>query len=245
MLITSEQPKSPVAEAYRVLRTSVQFAGVNKPLRTILVTSAGPGEGKSTVVANLGAALAQAGKKVVLVDADLRRPTLHRIFEVVGTRGLTNLLLMDEVKLDGCIFDTKVQNLRLIPSGPLPPNPSELLGSQRLKSVVQVLCAEADFVLFDTPPILPVTDAAVLSSAVDGVMFVVDAGAVRRDVAARAAGMLRQLGANVFGGVINKLRADRAGGYYYYDYQYYTPDGEKKSNRRHRGESKPSVPEAK
>jgi capsular exopolysaccharide synthesis family protein len=242
-LITADQPKSPVAEAYRVLRTSVQFAGVNKPLRTMLVTSAGPGEGKSTIVANLGAALAQAGKKVVLVDADLRRPILHKIFELPGTSGLTNLLLMDEVKLDGYLFETKVQNLRLMPSGPLPPNPSELLGSQRLKAVIQALGAEADFVLFDTPPILPVTDAAVLSAAVDGVMFVVDAGRVRRDVAKRAAGMLKQVGASVFGGVVNKLRADRAGGYYYYDYQYYTPDGDKKSHRRHQRETQPTPAE--
>jgi Mrp family chromosome partitioning ATPase len=117
------------------------------------------------------------------------------------------------------------------------------LGSQKLKAVMQAVSAEADFVLFDTPPILPVTDAAVLSSAVDGVMFVADAGRVRRDVAARAAGMLKQIGANVMGCVVNKLRADPAGGYYY-DYQYYTPDGGKKSHRRHQRETRPKLPEA-
>jgi len=233
-LITAAHPKSHIAEAYRVLRTNLQFASVTRPLRSILVTSANPSEGKSTTVANLGVVLAQAGKRVILVDGDLRRPSLHKIFEVPNTAGLTNLLLQDEPCLDGHMADTRIENLKVIPSGPLPPNPSELLGSQRMKHLVEVLKEEADIVLFDSPPILPVADAAVLSTVTDGVMLVVEAGSTRRDVLAQARAALAQAGAYLVGAALNKLRPSRGSGYYYY--YYYTPEGERKRRKRERGD---------
>jgi len=233
-LITAAHPKSHIAEAYRVLRTNLQFASVTRPLRSILVTSANPSVGKSTTVANLGVVLAQAGKRVILVDSDLRRPSLHKIFEVPNTAGLTNLLLQDEPCLDGHMADTRIENLKVIPSGPLPPNPSELLGSQRMKHLVEVLKEEADIVLFDSPPILPVADAAVLSTVTDGVMLVVEAGSTRRDVLAQARAALAQAGAYLVGAALNKLRPSRGSGYYYY--YYYTPEGERKRRKRERGD---------
>lgn len=239
-LIAAAHPKSHIAEAYRVLRANLQFAGVTRPLHSILVTSAGPGEGKSTTVANLGVVLAQAGKRVILVDSDMRRPSLHKFFEIPNTAGLTNLLLQDDPRLDGYIADTKIENLRVITSGPLPPNPSELLGSQRMKHLAEMLKGEADIVLFDSPPILPVVDAMVLSSIVDGVMLVVDTN-TRRDALARAGAALAQAGANVVGAALNKLRLGRGSGYYYYYYYYYTPEGERKRRRRDRGDAEDAV----
>jgi non-specific protein-tyrosine kinase len=235
-LITAAHPKSHISEAYRVMRTNIQFAGVDKPLRTLVVTSANPTEGKTTTLANLGVVMAQAGKKVILVDSDLRRPMLHKIFEVSNSTGLTNLLLQDALSLDGSVADTKIENLRLIPSGPLPPNPSELLGSHRMKRLVETLRSEADVILFDSPPVLPVADAAILASSADGVVLVVDAGNTRRDMLARAGEMLSKVNANIVGAALNKLKAGRSGRYYYYyHYYYYSSDGEKR--RRHKGES--------
>jgi capsular exopolysaccharide synthesis family protein len=229
-LVTIAEPLSPVSEAFRVLRTNIQYTGVDKPIRTLLVTSAGPTEGKSTTVANLGVAMAQAGLRVVVVDADLRRPRLHKVFRVHPRGGLTGSLL--EGAMDGRLQPSEVEGLVILPAGDLPPNPAELLGSHRLQGLLEALLQHMDVVLIDSPPVLPVTDAAVLARNVDGVLLVVDVGETRREVARRAVESLRQVGANLIGVVLNRVPSRRSG--YYYYYQEYYRDGEDKRKRKKR-----------
>ena len=229
-LVTADHPRSPISEAYRILRTNLQFSTVDKPLKTLLVTSANPIEGKSLTAANLGVVMAQAGMSVIIVDSDLRRPVLHRIFRLTKEDGLTNALLQGNPNPDGYLQATTVENLRVLTSGPLPPNPSELLSSERMSRLIEHLKEQADVVLFDSPPYLAVTDAAVLSSQVDGALLVIDAGACRRELAVRAVEGLNKVGGNVLGAVLNKL-SPRGSGYYYY-YYYYSRDGEEKKRRK-------------
>jgi non-specific protein-tyrosine kinase len=231
-LTVQNDPRSPVAEAYRALRTNVQLSNVDQPAKVILVTSANPLEGKSTMAANLAVAMAQTGLSVVLVDADMRRPVLHRVFEVPNTNGLTTALLSEQVSLNGSLCKTKVDNLSLIPTGPLPPNPSELLGSRRMLRLITVLREQYDAVIIDSPPVLAVTDPAVLATQVDGVIVVVSAGETRRDAAQQAVNNLQQVGARLLGVALNKIpRNGRGYGYTYY-YYYYSSTGEKKRSRR-------------
>ena len=220
-LITVSHPRSPVSEAYRALRTNLRFSALDQPLSSCLVTSPGPNDGKSTTLANLGVVMAQAGNSVVLVDSDLRRPTLHKLFQLANREGLTNVLLQDELVLDGRLQDTIVPDLRVLTSGALPPNPSELLGSKRMSRLVKKLEGEADVVLFDSPPTLAVTDAAVLSHNTGGVLLVADAARTRKAAARQAIEGLSRVGANVLGLVLNRLPSRGPGGYYYqYEYHY-------------------------
>jgi len=224
-LVAWLQTKAPESEAYRTLRTNVQFSRVDKPVRSLLVTSAGPSEGKSTTAANLAVVMAQTGQRVVLVDTDLRRPVMHKVFGVANNTGLTSALLNgDQVVLDGHLQGTEVENLSLLTSGPIPPNPSELLGSHRMARLVEKLAGQADLVIFDSPPVLAVTDAAVMGRQVDGVVLVVDAGQTREQVLGQAAGELQKTGANLLGVVLNRLDS-RRGGYYYYYYYYSEEEG--------------------
>jgi succinoglycan biosynthesis transport protein ExoP len=223
-LIAVHEPLSLVTEAYRTLRTNIRVSSVDKPLRTLVVTSSQPSEGKTTLTANLGVVMAQAGNRVVLVDTDLRRSALHKRFEVPNREGLTNALLEEEPVVDDWLRDTEVENLRVLPSGPLPPNPSELLGSQKMRRLIERLKDEADIVLFDTPPILLVTDAAVLAMEADGVLLVAESGRTRRAAVQQSAQRLRQLGANIVGVVLNFVPAQHPKGYYYYRY-YQSQDG--------------------
>jgi succinoglycan biosynthesis transport protein ExoP len=227
-LVTVQHPKSPISEAYRVLRTNLQFSSLDEPLRTLLVTSPNPVEGKSTTVANLGVVMAQAGKRVVVVDADLRRPVLHRIFQLENDRGLTTLLFNVGPGMDGHLRQTAVKNLRVLTTGPLPPNPSELLGSQRMAVLIERLKEEAEVILFDSPPSLAVTDASVVATHSDGVLLVVDAGRTRRTIATESVERLQQVGGNLLGVVLNRVKPGR-GGYYYYYYRYY---GDRREQRR-------------
>jgi non-specific protein-tyrosine kinase len=219
-LVVVNHPKSPISEAYRVLRTNLQFSSLDRPLRTLLISSPNPVEGKSTTVANLGAVMAQAGNQVIIVDADLRRPSQHRLFGLENREGLTTLLLSDEPCLNGHLQQTAVENLRVLSTGPLPPNPSELLGSHRMTALVERLKEEADVVLFDSPPSLAVTDASVLAAQTDGVVLVAQWGRTRRSYAEQTSARLRQVGANLVGVVLNQLRPGR-GRYYYYYYSHY------------------------
>jgi succinoglycan biosynthesis transport protein ExoP len=231
-LITVRHPKSPISEAYRAMRTNLQFSSLDHPLKSLVVTSPNPVEGKSTTLANLGVVMAQAGKSVVLVDSDLRRPMLHKIFQVPNKEGLTDVLLMDEPQVDGHLQETGVENLRVLTSGPLPPNPSEMLGSQKMHRLIERLVAEADVVVFDTPPSLPVTDATVLATQADGVLIVADAGKTRRAAARQAVDNLQQVGANVLGTALNRLSPRRSGHYYYYYYYYYYAEDNQGRRRR-------------
>jgi polysaccharide biosynthesis transport protein len=207
-------------EPFRVLRTNVQFSQVDRPLRSLMMTSPGPVEGKSTVVANLAAVMAQAGQRVILVDADLRRPRQHKIFGLENQEGLTSALLAEDPTPGVWLQDTQVDNLRLVTSGPLPPNPSELLGSQRMGRLIELLQGEADLVLFDSPPTLATADPAVLARQVDAVLLLVKSGGTRRPAAKQALQTLQQVGARVLGVVLNKVSASPRG-YYYYYYSHY------------------------
>jgi capsular exopolysaccharide synthesis family protein len=208
------QPMSPFAEAYRTLRTSLQFSNLDTNRRTLLVTSAVAEEGKTTTIANLGVVMAQAGRKVLLVDADLRRSMLHRVFHLPDQPGLTDLLLADAAPDESCLTATAISNLYVLPSGPLPPTPSELLGSERMNKLIGQLCTLADIVLFDSPPVLAVTDAAVLASHADGVLLVVESGRTPKEEARKALHSLQSVGARVLGTVLTQCKVE--GRDYYY-----------------------------
>jgi capsular exopolysaccharide synthesis family protein len=207
-LITVADPRSPVSEAYRTLRTNLDFSSLDKPIKTMLITSAGPEEGKSTVLANLAVTTTQAGRKVILVDCDLRRPTLHHIFNLKNDVGLTTMVVDDAAMESPPLQDTGVEGLQLVSSGPLPPNPSELLGSRRMEEIIAALLERADVALFDAPPVVAVTDAAVLATKVDGVLLVINAGGTKRDYARAAKARLEKVNANLLGAVLNNVRFD-------------------------------------
>lgn len=232
-LIAWLRTKAPESEAYRTLRTNIQFSSVDNPMRSLLITSSGPGEGKSTTTANLAVVLAQTSRRVIVVDTDLRRPVLHKVFGVPNNTGLTTALLAGEgASVEDYLQPTEIENLSVLTSGPIPPNPSELLGSHRMGHLIATLANAADIVLFDSPPVLAVTDAAVLARQVDGVMLVIDAGHTREHALAGAVAELQKTGANVLGVALNRLDT-RRGGYYYYYYYYSEDDG---------GQRKRSVP---
>ena len=212
--------QSGAVEAYRVLRTNLQFVGVDKPLRVLMVTSPAPSEGKSLTAGNLAVVLAQAGKQVILVDADLHRPRQHRLFSLRNNVGLTTALLDGNAGTADLLQPTQVPGLSLLTSGPLPPNPAELLASDHMHALIESLAGRADMVVFDTPPVMALADAAVLASQVDGVLLVVRAGQTRRDMAHQAVLALRQAHARVVGALLNRV-APRSGGYYYYYYNHY------------------------
>lgn len=225
-LVTLEEPISPVSEAYRVLRTNIRFASIDKPLSTLLVTSAEPGTGKTTVAANLGIVCAQGGLRVVVIDADLRRPTLHHWFNLRNHKGLTDLLVGDIESVEEALADTDVDNMRLITSGPTPPNPSELLGSESMQAILAEAERYADLVIVDAPPALAVTDAAVLASKVDGVILLIEAGRTSHQLARRAWEALQHVGAAVLGVVLTKAKREHK-----VYYTYHTEDAQ----RRRRG----------
>ena len=212
-LIALRDPRSPAAEAYRTLRTNRQFSSLDKPLHTLLATSSAPDEGKSTTLANLAVTIAQSEQRVILVDCDLRRPTLHALFELPNEAGLTSMILSPE---DAPIplQETGVPGLSLLTSGPLPPRPADILGSRRMEAVIARLRAEADIVLFDTPPVVAVTDAAVLATRVDGVLLVFQAGKTSRDRARQARQILEKVKANIVGVVLNNAEVEKEYGYY-------------------------------
>jgi len=214
-LITVTHPHSPISEAYRILRTNLEFSSLDKPIRTMVVTSAGPDEGKSTTLANLAVTIAQGGKKVILADCDLRRPRQHEIFGLDNDAGLTTMVVDDEALENPPLQETGVPNLWLLPSGPLPPNPSELLGSRRMEEIIAVLTQRADMVLFDAPPVIAVIDAVVLGSKVDGVLLVINAGGTKRDHAQRAKAQLEKVNVRVIGAVLNNVPFDTSLHRYY------------------------------
>ena len=232
-LITHFAPKSPVSEAYRSLRTNIQFAKADKKVKTALVTSSVPGEGKSTTVANLAITFAQMGAKTLLIDADLRRPVLHGIFGCSRNEGLTNVLV-GRSTLEEAIHQTRIEGLNLLVSGTLPPNPSELLNSKVMIKLVEKVASVYDFVLFDTPPVIAVTDAAVLATKVDGVVLIVKSGETSREVIERSRMLLDKVNANLLGVLVNGVNVNMMYGSYYQYYQYYYYSGNGKKSRRSR-----------
>jgi len=214
-LITISNPRSPIAEAYRALRTNLEFSNLDKSLRALLVTSAGAEEGKSTTLANLAVTIAQSGKRVILVDADLRRPTQHQIFGLANNAGLTDMARDDALLAAPPLQDSGVSNLQILTSGQLPPNPAEILGSKRMSDILAALLERADLILFDAPPVLAVTDAVVLSAKMDGVLLVVSAGKTKRENAKKARAQLEKINARILGAVVNNVKAEKGASYYY------------------------------
>ncbi len=208
-LIILDDPRSSAAEAYRTLRTSIRFSSLDKPLRTLLVAGAGAEDGSSTVLCNLAVAIAQADTRVIVVDCDLRRPSVHGMFGLANDKGLTTLLL-DEERKELPLQPTEVPNLQVLPAGPLPPNPADLLGTQRMQRVIETLASAAELVLFSAPPAALVADATVLASRLDGVILVISAGRTRREVASRAKALLEKANANILGVVLNNARLDES-----------------------------------
>jgi polysaccharide biosynthesis transport protein len=213
-------PRSGDAEAYRALRTNIEFSSVDTPMRTLLVTSSMPGEGKTVTAANLAVVFAQTGRRVLLVDADLRKPGVHIVFDLPNTHGLTTLLRSDDVSLDAIAQTTEQENLRILTTGPLPPNPAELMGTQRMRALLERMKNAADIIIVDSPPLQAVTDSAILSSFLDGTLLVIDAEHSRPRAVRLARETLGKAGANVLGAVLNRIAARARSDYadYYGDY---------------------------
>lgn len=212
-LITISDPRSAAAEAFRTLRTNLIFSGVERAVDTMLVTSAAHGEDKSIVLANLAVTFAQGGNKTIIVDADLRRPSQHDIWSIPNERGLTSMILDSAALATPPLVDTTIPNLSILPTGPLPPIPADVLSSQRMTEVIGVLKARAHYILFDAPPVLAATDAALLGAKLDGVVLVVRAGATRRDHAARARQALERVHVRILGAVLSNAPREDVGGY--------------------------------
>lgn len=214
-LIIDESIKSPIVEAYKTLRTNIQFSMPDGGPQTVLITSSGLAEGKSTTTANLAITMAQSKKRVLLIDGDLRKPVIHRIFNIANLKGLTNILA-ENVNYRELIKNNIVDGLSIITSGPKPPNPSELLGSQRMRAFIELAKKEFDFIIIDTPPVLAVTDAIILSPAVDGVVLVVGHGQATFEEVARAKSLLERVDARLLGAILNQIPISQTEGYYYY-----------------------------
>lgn len=215
-LVVQKNPKSPVSEAYRTLRTNIQFASFDKDLKTIVVTSSGPKEGKSTTSANLALTIAETSKKVLIIDCDLRKPTLHKNFRISNKIGLSNLLV-ENLNIDDIMVNYS-DNLYLLPSGTIPPSPAEMLSSNRMKSFIEEMKNKFDCIIIDSPPVIAVTDAQILATLADGVLLVASSGEVEREALNRAKDLLIRVKANILGVVLNKveLKGRRGYGYYYY-----------------------------
>ena len=234
--------QSAATEAYRVLRTNLQFASVDRPLHTLMIASSSPSEGKSLTVSNLAVALAQAGQRVILMDTDLHRPRVHRLFGLSNNIGVTTALLEEHPVLTDLLQEADVPGLQVLTSGPLPPNAAELLGSSRMRDLLDQLADLTDILLLDTPPVTALADAAILASQVDGVLLVIDVGHTRREPGKRAVEALGRVNAHVIGALLNRIPLRGGGyGYYYYYYSghYYGSenggnDGSSKTGRRSR-----------
>lgn len=227
-LVTASDPRSANAEAYRILRTNISFSAVDKPLRTIMVTSATSSEGKSITAANLAVTMAQAGYRTILIDCDLRKPSQQKVFGVSNDLGLTNCLLSHE-NLNNFARPTRTDNLRLLTSGPLPPNPAELLGSRSMNELLATLQKDSDILIVDCPPVLAVADASILSRVSDGVLLIINSGQTRRESAVRAKEVLEQAGARVLGVVINRVARDHTN--YAYSSKYFHDTSESGKGR--------------
>ncbi len=212
-LIAFNKPNSPITEQYRLIRNNLNFASVDKEIKTITVTSPEPSDGKTTTSANLAIVLAQQGKTVVLVDADLRKPSVHYAFNVSNIDGLTSVLTKD-ISLVEAIFKTNIPNLDILTSGRIPPNPSELLDSKTMENIMEELKELYDFIIFDTPPILLVTDSQIMANKCDGVVLVVASGKTKKDQGMKAKELLQKANSQVLGVVVNGVRAK--GEYYGY-----------------------------
>lgn len=212
-LITMVSPMSPISEQYRTIRTNIEYSNIDRENRMIMVTSSNPGEGKTTTSANLSVVFAQQGKKVLLIDADFRKPIVHNVFKKRNDIGLSSILIK-QVPFIEAIKKTKMNNLYVLTSGPSPPNPSELLSSKSTKNLLAALNKEFDFIIIDTPPVLIVTDAQILANQCDGVVLVINYGKTKIKHAEKAKNLLLNAKAKILGAVINNTKD------HYHDYYY-------------------------
>ncbi|HCS72264.1 MAG TPA: hypothetical protein DIW17_00100 [Clostridiales bacterium] len=237
-LATGAATRAPVTEAYKTLRTNIQFSNVDNNLKVLMVTSTSKDEGKSSTAANLAVSIAQSNKKVLLIDCDLRSSIVHRIFHLLNEKGLTNILV-GEAEPSSIVNSGGISNLHIISAGPKPPNPSELLGSTRMQAFLQQAAEIYDMIILDAPPIMPVSDALVLSKYTDGVVYVVGYGDIAREMVIRAKTDLEKVGAKILGSVINDIPLDTLVGYGSY-YYYYGSDsdgkGKKSRNKKRRAQ---------
>jgi len=214
-LLAHNSPKDPVAEQYRTIRTNIQFSDTEQDIKSIMLTSTGPGEGKSTTASNLASVYAQQGLRVLLIDADLRKPTAHYTFRLENHVGLTNVLTKQST-LGQAVQGTEVPELFLLTSGPIPPNPAELLASNNMTELLKEMKEEFDMVIFDTPPVLAVADAQILANQVDGSILVVSSGKTDKEAAVKAKELLLKANAKVLGAVLNNRKMEEGSDYYYY-----------------------------
>ncbi|OZI13570.1 capsular biosynthesis protein [Bacillaceae bacterium SAS-127] len=214
-LVTLFNPKSPISEQYRTIRTNITFSSVGQEIRSLMVTSPSPGEGKSTTAANLAIVFAQQGKKVLLVDADLRKPTMHYTFDIFNSVGLTNVLTKQKA-LSAAVQQSQLNQLHILCSGPIPPNPAELLGSYTMAEFLQEAYYEYEVVIFDTPPVLLVTDAQVVANQCDASILVVSSGQTNADTAMKAKEVLQSAQSKLLGVVLNNVSNKKSGYDYYY-----------------------------
>lgn len=215
-LVVVNKPSSVVSEQFRTIRTNIQFSMIDDELKTIVVTSAGPGAGKSTVSANLAATFASDEKRVLLVDADLRKPTVHKTFRVRNRDGLTTMLTDKTAQLSEVVYKSSTEGLYILTSGAIPPNPAELLSSNRMEELKQEMMTYFDLIIFDMPPVLAVTDAQVMASKTDGVIFVIPRGEAMKDEVLKAKDLLQKVKANVLGVILNRVKQADSNYYYYY-----------------------------
>ncbi|MDC7783882.1 CpsD/CapB family tyrosine-protein kinase [Priestia megaterium] len=214
-IITHTNPKSNIAEQYRLIRTNIHFSSVDKEIISIVVTSPEPSDGKTTTASNLAIVMAQQGKKVLLMDADLRRPSIHYAFNLSNIEGLTNVLTK-QVSLDNAILKTSVPNLEILTSGPIPPNPSELLNSKALETTINELKSKYEYIILDTPPVLAVADSQILASKCDGVIMVMRSGKTNKQNAIKAKEFIVKTKATLLGAILNESELDNSNYSYYH-----------------------------
>ncbi|WP_439033498.1 CpsD/CapB family tyrosine-protein kinase [Bacillus paranthracis] len=213
-LIAHQKPKSPIAEQYRNIRTNVEFAAIDTNIRSLMVTSANPSEGKTTTTANLAVVFAQQGKKVLLIDAEMRKPAMHQMFQMNNIFGLTNVLTHND-RFEKCVQQTSVDNLHFLPCGPIPPNPAELLGSNSMKELLEKVYGMYDLVILDLPPMLAVADAQIMANQCDASIFVIRSEVTKKEDAVKAKGLLQSAKGKLLGVVLNDCEREENLYYYY------------------------------
>lgn len=216
-LVVEREPKSPVSEQFRTIRTNITYSNIDNPVKSVLFTSATPNAGKSTIAANVAIAYAQSGKKTLLLDGDLRRPTTHHTFEIQNIRGLSTAII-NSSSIDEIVRESSIENLDLITSGPIPPNPSELLSSKKMNLFMKMVMEQYDMVIIDSPPILAVTDSQILSQITDSTILVTNVADNNRDRISKAKELLEKADANIIGVVLNNKKMDTSTEDYYYYY---------------------------